>query len=222
MLDKKQFATLFDHAGIGIVIVDPSGEIFAVNKYILQKFGYDESELLHHKVEILIPEPLRAAHVGYREQYAKYPVSCAAGLGREIKLVRKDGSEAIIELALGYYKNYEEVYALVFIDDVTEKKHAEETIRQLNADLEQRIKESTKSLKETVEQLSRQVRENERKDAELMKALAREKELNELKSRFVSIASHEFRTPLSGILASTYLLSRYTKEEEQSQRGKTH
>ena len=46
-------------------------------------------------------------------------------------------------------------------------------------------------------------------EAEVRKALVREQELNELKSRFVSMASHEFRTPLTAILSSTELLETY-------------
>lgn len=42
-------------------------------------------------------------------------------------------------------------------------------------------------------------------------ALGREKELNELKSRFISMASHEFRTPLASILSSIYLLEKYNE-----------
>ncbi len=54
----------------------------------------------------------------------------------------------------------------------------------------------------------------------LIKALEKERELGELKSRFVSMASHEFRTPLSTVLSSAYLLSKYTTTEEQSKREK--
>lgn len=55
---------------------------------------------------------------------------------------------------------------------------------------------------------------------DLQLALEKEKQLGELKSRFVSMASHEFRTPLSTILSSVYLLSKYTQTEDQPKREK--
>lgn len=64
------------------------------------------------------------------------------------------------------------------------------------------------------------ISEKKHAESELLAALEKEKELNELKSRFVSMASHEFRTPLSAVLSSVYLLSKYTKAEEQPQREK--
>lgn len=55
---------------------------------------------------------------------------------------------------------------------------------------------------------------------ELTKSLEKEKEVNDLKSRFVSMASHEFRTPLSTILSSISLLAKYTTTEDQQRRDK--
>jgi PAS domain S-box-containing protein len=62
----------------------------------------------------------------------------------------------------------------------------------------------------------------ERKKAELnlMEALTKEKQLGELKSRFVTTASHEFRTPLSTISSSAYLIEKYTEQADQPKRQK--
>jgi len=64
------------------------------------------------------------------------------------------------------------------------------------------------------------ISEIKKTEEELKKALGKEKELSELKSRFVSIASHEFRTPLSTVLSSTYLLQKYKDTEEHLKREK--
>ncbi|MEQ8385216.1 MAG: PAS domain S-box protein [Coleofasciculus sp. A1-SPW-01] len=49
-------------------------------------------------------------------------------------------------------------------------------------------------------------------EAEIIKALEKERELSELRSSFVSLVSHEFRTPLTAILSSSELLDRYSKK----------
>jgi len=64
------------------------------------------------------------------------------------------------------------------------------------------------------------ISETKKNEEELKKALDRERELNEMKSRFVSTASHEFRTPLSTVLSSTYLLQKYTNTDDQPKREK--
>ena len=60
----------------------------------------------------------------------------------------------------------------------------------------------------------------EERTAQLKEALATEKELNELKTKFLSLVSHEFKTPLSGILTSTILLEKYKLTEQQEKRNK--
>ena len=71
-------------------------------------------------------------------------------------------------------------------------------------------KNYTQKLEKTVEQRTKQ----------LQKALEKEKELNELKTKFLSLVSHEFKTPLSGILTSATLVGKYTREDQQQKREK--
>lgn len=71
-------------------------------------------------------------------------------------------------------------------------------------------KNYTKKLEKTVEHRTKQ----------LEKALETEKELNELKTKFLSLVSHEFKTPLSGILTSATLVGKYRKENQQEKRDK--
>jgi signal transduction histidine kinase len=83
----------------------------------------------------------------------------------------------------------------------------------LNANLEAEVERRTEDLRQTLSQL-------ESSQNELKEALDREKQLGELKSRFVTMASHEFKTPLATILTSTTLIGKYIQAEEQPQREK--
>ena len=74
-----------------------------------------------------------------------------------------------------------------------------DAIRQLNTELEAKVEDRTQILKEALQRL-------EESQAELSEALDKERQLNEIKSRFVAMASHEFRTPLSAVLSSASLL----------------
>lgn len=68
--------------------------------------------------------------------------------------------------------------------------------------------------------VSRDVTERKLAEQELQKTLEKERQLGELKSRFVSMASHEFRTPLATILSSVALIDRYNKPEDTEKREK--
>lgn len=86
-------------------------------------------------------------------------------------------------------------------------------IKEMNAELENRVRKRTEQLASMNEDL-------QRSKLQLTQALAKERELNELKSRFVTTASHEFRTPLATILSSVSLIGRYLTEEEAPKREK--
>ncbi len=97
-------------------------------------------------------------------------------------------------------------YAIQQYKTIRKLRAKEEELRQLNIGLEQKVKERTTELASAHE--------------ELKSILAKERELSELKSRFVSMASHEFKTPLTSILSSASLIERYTSTEHQAKRKK--
>ncbi|MAU16813.1 MAG: PAS domain-containing sensor histidine kinase [Muricauda sp.] len=105
---------------------------------------------------------------------------------------RKDGTTYPVEVHLQLSSiGKRQVYVAIVLD-ITERKNY------------------TKQLENTVEERTQQLRE----------ALKAEKTLNELKTKFLSLVSHEFKTPLTSILTSTSLLSRYTDSDQQDKRDK--
>jgi two-component system, LuxR family, sensor kinase FixL len=68
--------------------------------------------------------------------------------------------------------------------------------------------------------ITRDITVQKKAEEDMMKTLHREQELNELKSRFVTLASHEFKTPLSVILSSISLIEKYPDADQQDKRLK--
>ena len=209
----EQFRALFDYATIGIVVTDSNGRIINFNKYAEIQFEYLANEILGSPVEILLPQAIHAKHETFRKGFHQHPQNRAMGIGRDLYARKKDDSEFPVEISLSPYKDESGSFVIAFIIDVSERKLHEENIIKLNHNLENKVEERTKVLQEALIEL-------ENSKEKLSKSLEKEKGLNEMKSRFVSMASHEFRTPLSTILSSVSLISKYKTSEEDDKREK--
>jgi PAS domain S-box-containing protein len=199
---------LFEHATEGIIICDQKGFIIRANPSSEKVFGYDPQELLGKRIEDLVPTKLVSDHSKLREGYMKHPHARSMGKNMDLYAKRKDHTEFPVEISLSYYKQANEMFVIAFIMDVTERKQHELNVLKLNQDLEKKVDERTKVLHEALIEL-------ENSKEQLSAALSNEKALNDMKSRFVTMASHEFRTPLSTILSSISLVNKYNGGDEK-------
>ena len=345
----------FKYANIGMLAIDRNGKITAINPFALNKFGFNEFELLYQSIETLIPIRFLHNNSILTNSFSKYAQNRLIDTEIELYGLKKDGTEFPVKVSLSNYYAKGEQFTIAFIDDSSINTNAKAEIVRLNEGLETTVKQRTKDLQETLEQIElyrdqlkaalsfqkaildnagamiiatdkngklklfnpeasfnlgytqeevvnictpilyhnlseiekkrvsllgefgisikddfevlvekakRNIHEeeqytfirkngaslpvlltisairdvvgeitgfmciaidiSERKKAEedLHESLKKEKELGELKSRFVSMASHEFRTPLSTILSSAYLIEKYILTTDQPKRDK--
>lgn len=303
------YKILFDSIAEGFILVDKQGFIVLANPRTCELFGYPKGEVIGLKVEDLIPKTIRKKHVSLRTDFHQAPKNRSMGAGMNLKACRKDESEFYVEISLNHLKIEGETYISALITDISERVLNELEIRELNSDLENKVKIRTAEVRESqklhsaiarnfpngtinvfdkdlnyifvegkelfqmgitsekligtnyLERLSIEIRpkikealltvfKGEIQDFEIVyrdqhyhinavplsqegeditqilvveknitsqiqflaqqeAALEKERNLNEMKSRFVSMASHEFRTPLSTILSSTSLIEKY-------------
>ncbi len=361
---RGTYAEIFDSSAEGILIVNRKGKIVLANPQSEKLFDYAKGELIGLTIESLIPKRYREGHVAHRTGYQKAPKPMQMGKGRDLIGLAKNGREFPLEVSLNPAKINNEQVIIAFVIDITERKKAEEQIKESNrkystlisnlpgisyrceysrewpmefisercydicgyrpyefydrkvswahlihpddreriwnemesalehgqpfkvvyriitkdhserwiweqgrkiegslpgvaliegfmqditdrklmesalentekqlvkyaAELERRVSDRTKELAATVKQLEesnkrleKEIKERKKAEYEANKSLEKEKELNELKSRFVSMASHEFRTPLSTILSSATLISRYSDMDAPEKKQK--
>lgn len=210
---KQYYSSLFEHATEAILLVNSKGRIVLFNPATTKMFGYEASELSGQSLEVLIPQRFHDNHKHYQQEYYKHPVSKQMGIGRDLFAIKKGGKEFPVEVSLSSFQEHGSKFVIAFVVDITRRKEVENGIIQQSAELERKVEERTLVLKEALGKLEES--QNELKDA-----LEKEKELNDIKGRFVSMASHEFRTPLSTVLSSAELIGKYTKTEEQEKRDR--
>lgn len=311
MEDISVYKQLFLNASEGMVLSNNKGIILEVNPGCCNMFGYNHSELIGNKIEILIPEEFRKRHVHHRDHFNTNPENRSMGLGINLAGRKKDGSTFPVEISLNHYGIGEDLRVMALISDITKRAKIEQHISELNDQLELKVTERTQELlrsqylyvaiarnfpdgtisifdknlkyiffegkelykagiksenllgtsieKRLPEDVKEEVLEHLRKvfegsggiiefktkgfvfeinavplfdsekeinqilvvernitaqkkaETEMQGRLDQERALNELKSRFVSMASHEFRTPLSTILSSISLISKYNE-----------
>lgn len=217
---EEAFLILFEGASEGIVVVDAGQIIVTTNASARSIFGYEKGDLEGAHLNTLIPSSFHETHHAHFDGFMTQNQKREMGRGRDLYGKHKDGSQFPVEAGLNPFILHGHRYVMALVTDITVRKENEKQIADLNEHLEEKIEERTKSLNQAVELLQKEVTLRLKAENKAKEALQKEKELNELKTRFLSLVSHEFKTPISGILTSVALIEKYTTEEQQDKREK--
>lgn len=179
---EKQYKTLFDNAGDAIFVHDMEGRFLDVNQVVCERYGYSREDMLS-MTPADIDSPENSQLMPERlQQLKKTGRICfeVFHLGRNGKRLPTEATVRLVEYA-------GQPAALCIGRDISERKLADEVLRQAHADLERQVRLRTRELLSANEQLL---------------------ELNRQISAFLSSASHELRTPLTSVLGFAKLVQR--------------
>jgi PAS domain S-box-containing protein len=207
---ENRFRTLINQAADTFFLHDMEGQILEVNQTACDSLGYTKEELLTMSVADLDAEFISHDHV--TNFWSKLAPDQAVTLEGRHK--RKDGTTFPVEVHLGLLQIENRQVILALARDITKRKAAEETLKQLNEELERRVRERTADMENKGRQLldSRQALMNLVADlndnaTQLAAANAKLQELDRLKSMFIASMSHELRTPLNSIIGFSSILA---------------
>jgi PAS domain S-box-containing protein len=143
-LAEDRFRLVVEASPSGMIMTDASGKIVLVNAEAERLFGYTRGELIGNQIEMLVPPRIRNKHVDFRDSFHARPEARAMGVGRDLFVVRKDGTELPVEIGLNPIRTGEGMMVLSAIIDVSERKRAmqvlaeqREELQRSNAELEQ-------------------------------------------------------------------------------------
>lgn len=134
---QGELSALIDSTPMGIAVIDASGRIRRLNQRGAEMFGYEVAELIGQPLDLLIPERHRAAHEGHRVDYLANPEPRFMGKGRDLTGLHRDGTEFPVEVGLNLFDDGATPAVVATINDITDRKYAEQALRQANADLDE-------------------------------------------------------------------------------------
>ena len=121
---------ILESAVTAIITIDDRGLIETVNPATERLFGYGVAELVGQNVKVLMPEPYKAEHDGYIDNYLKTGTKKIIGIGREVSGRRKDGTTFPLHLSVSEFEADGRRYFTGMIHDISDRKHVEEALRE--------------------------------------------------------------------------------------------
>ncbi len=123
---EAKFRSIVQTAKEGIILIDDQGVIISWNQGAETIFGYTEEEIMGQLVEMIMPQRYRESHSHALHQVKVTGRTHYIGKTRELKGLRKDKSEFLLELSLAAWEENDATFFCGIVRDVTERKEAEE------------------------------------------------------------------------------------------------
>jgi len=136
---EQFFRSVLELAPDGLMVVDEKGVIRLANEQCEKLFGYTREELIGQKVEMLVPDNIRARHPALRESFHRAPVVRGMGTNRELLGLQKDGSLFPLEIGLSPLpaRQGESAQVAVSIRNITERREQEKALKEAKASAEE-------------------------------------------------------------------------------------
>lgn len=227
MEQEAFYKICFDAIIDGLCVVNEEGMIVMNNSALEDIFGLGPGEAVGKSIEVLIPETHRSVHQHHFRSYFEYPKKVKKGKGREFYGLHKNGQILDLEIGLNFFEFKGKKFAKALISEISSRKQMQSEILESNRRLETEVDHRTHLLTEAVSKLERtnlllkdEIDERMKAEEKAKVAFKREKELNQMQAKFLSMVSHEFKTPLSGILTSAGLIEKHNQIDSNERIGK--
>lgn len=216
-LTNSRLKTIFDNVTDVILIHNAKGELIEINQAGIDRFGidiinlnkYNVFELVSQEYKELISEKINNSSDDYFSTFESKHTTASGDVihtENKFKFLVSNNADLFINISR----------------DITEIKSKELEQKESNKRLKELVEERTSQLEDALSELRNEINvkiqaENELIEAKnnLIKSLEIEREYSQLKSRFVSMISHEYRTPLTVILSSTYILEYFFDNKDR-------
>ncbi len=220
---EELFRAVFDKSAIGMSLISLNGKFLKANDNLCEMLGYPEKELLGKSFQDFTHPNEKGIGKRFFEDLLNKNINTAKF---DKRYVRKDGKTIWVSLTATviYDSDKMPLHIVTHAMNITKRKMAEAEISKLNIELENRVEERTEQLNKAIYELRNENEEHMRTRKELEKAkerleqaLKEEKELNQMKTRFISMVSHEYRTPLTIIMSYAELIKIYNSGANRDQ-----